>query len=342
MNIKLAGTYSEIHANIERGKLRKLPNLFYIGPSRSGSTSFFGYCDKSKDIFTPGLKETNFLTCFDRRFVGPGEQSIFHSGINFPAFSRGEKQHCSITSSISDYIALYDDRKSEKWAVDISPSYSFYFDLFLKNVENICADPAIVFLPRDPVSRALSNYKSVFGRKGPETILETYSYEINRLKRGWEFYWSISGQGQYSEIVRHLNYGGYNAFISTYENIYQNDGLKLLSDFLRIDGVEKADHANQTKSVGFIELVDLGDLILDVGAPTQAYLDQIKHSESARKRVSIAEGQGWSANLEPATIRNLVRPYIADIIQLTHIDHLRDRVADWETYKSIVNVGLMR
>lgn len=340
--ITLHGRDTILSSTVGWQTAKSLPNLFYIGPARSGSTSFFSYCRNTSDIFTPGLKETNFLTCFDMRFSGPGDKQIFHSGINFANLDQGGEQHCAITTSLSDYLALYTMHQKEKWVVDISPSYSFYFDRFARNVGALTDVPSVIFLPRDPVDRAISNYKSLFGRKPPETILETYGFEQNRLARGWEFYWSICGQGQYSRVVQGLKDCGIRALVDTYERVYGEKSGAPISDFLQTEAYPVSKRANKTERARFIELVDRGDLIFDAGEPTEAYLNRREHDPVARRGISIDDDGNWAAEMCDATIINLLRPFVADVMQLVRMPELTEPVSNWTSYKQMKRLKLLR
>ena len=340
--ITLYGRHSTSNAFISARASRSLPNLFYIGPARSGSTTFFNYCRMTEDIFVPNLKETNFLSCFDTRFSGPGEVKIFHSGIDFSNLYTGVQQHCAITTSISDYIALFDKYNNERWVADISPSYSFYFERFMRNIHSIASDPSIIFLPRDPVDRAISNYKSLHFRKTPETIIETYSYEFSRSKRGWEFYWSISRQGQYSHIIRGIKESSINSLIDTYERVYRDQFGGAIAEFLGTDPPPAPERANRTGGAKFVELLDVGDLILDIGEPTEAYLDEIEHDRSARCSITIDDNGKWDTELSDRTILNLARPFVSDVMELMRMPGLARSVSSWSTYIQMKRLKLLR
>lgn len=341
-DVTLYGRNTAVKSTINRQAAKSLPNLFYIGPARSGSTSFFSYCRNTSDIFTPMLKETNFLACFDMRFSGPADKQIFHSGINFAHLDDGGEQHCAITTSLSDYLALYSAHQNQRWIADISPSYSFYFESFARNVFALSDSPSVIFLPRDPVDRAISNYKSLFGRKAPESILETYTFEQNRLARGWEFYWSICGQGQYSRVVQGIRDCGIRALVDTYERVYGELSGAPISDFLQTDAYPGSKRANKTERARFIELTDRGDLIMDVGEKTETYLNRYEHNQAARRSIGIEDNGNWASELSDLTIINLVRPFVADVMQLSRMPELAEAVRNWTSFKEMKRLKLLR
>ena len=330
-NIKFIGSRSAITSILTEVEQASLPNLFYIGPARSGSTTFHSICSTSKNIYAPRLKETNFLTCWDRRFKGPAETAIFHSGINFSSLAEGNIQHCAVTSSLSDYLELYNGSDMYRWRVDISPSYSYYCDLFLQNLSQF-VDTTVIFNPRDPVSRLLSNYKSVSERKGPETVLETYNYEEVRLARGWEFYWAIRTQSLYSGVIDRLANSGAKVMLDTYENTFFNKGISSIMQYLGEVYSSEPTRYNSTMESPFIEVLSIGDLISkrsDGGA--EKYLTNHGFHYNDIREVNIKSG--WENALSEKTLRNLCLPFVADLMWLRDNSEISQKIKKWPTYK---------
>ena len=91
----------------------KLPNLFVVGPAKTGTTALYFYFKAHPQVYTAPVKETNYMAFCDAvpPLAGPGDWDAI-----------GEKS----TTTLEDYAALYANWRDEPVAVDVSPSYMHY------------------------------------------------------------------------------------------------------------------------------------------------------------------------------------------------------------------------
>lgn len=254
------GHHSTISVNCNHDDLEKLPNVFFIGPSRTSTTFLYEHLRKKENIYVPQIKELHFLSLFDFRCRGPWERSIHHSGINFEELAKKPDStiHTRIVSSFSDYIELFEGAEQKQFRIDISPSYHFYSERVSNNIEKNFKNALVYFTPRDPILRMLSNYSCLFPRC-PKTLFSAINDEDSVLKKSWEFFWALKGQSQYAATVSNFKNKDLNFYIIPYEKIFTEDPFHEIGFF---DFRKNDQYVNRSSVASCIELLDDADLII--------------------------------------------------------------------------------
>ena len=170
-------------------KNRKV-DVFVIGAQKSGTTTLHEILLKEKDISLPAIKETHF----------------------FSDSKRNEK-------GISWYISNFD--KQKKIWLEVDPDYTSNFEI-IRDIFNYNPDAKIIFIYRDPMQRALSQWK-MNKRRGIEHLdfNQALDNEEKRLQDKKEYHYKHFG---------YYNRSNYQAIILELLKYFPKDRL-LLIDF---------------------------------------------------------------------------------------------------------------
>lgn len=148
----------------------ELPNLVVIGAMKCGTTALHRYLDAHPEIGMSAMKETNF-------FVGPE----FRDEEPEPWW-RGGQWH----RGIDWYASLFDPAKPVRG--ETSPSYtSPDHPQVPGRMAKVVPDARLVYLVRDPLDRALSQYQHHVGdgaehRSVGEALLDPESQYLSRSR----------------------------------------------------------------------------------------------------------------------------------------------------------------
>ncbi len=112
------------------------PNFFLVGAPKSGTSSFYEYLSAHPDIYLPKVKELHY-------FAYPEVADTYYD--------------VPFVASESEYLGLFDNRRGEKCAGDLSPSY-LYRELAADRIQRFQPDAKIIISLRNPIKRAISHY----------------------------------------------------------------------------------------------------------------------------------------------------------------------------------------
>src|SRR5262249_13344771 len=92
-----AGSISAPHfdpASLKTDRTARLPNLFVVGPAKTGTTALYYYFKSHPQVYTAPVKETNYMAFCDcvPPLAGPGDREKI-----------GDKS----TTTLEDYEALF-------------------------------------------------------------------------------------------------------------------------------------------------------------------------------------------------------------------------------------------
>ena len=112
-----------------------VPNLFGVGPGRSGTTFLYGLLSTLDEILVSSVKEANFFGIMQDKYRLGGV-------------------------SLNDYSRLFSHAKSQsfKYCAEISPVYLFHRPS-LDEIRATCGLAKIMVTLRNPIDRAFSQYK---------------------------------------------------------------------------------------------------------------------------------------------------------------------------------------
>lgn len=113
------------------------PNFFIVGAPKAGTTWLYWNLRQHPDVFLPHVKEPHF---FSRVKPNPAKGYIFRE-----------------TTSVNDYLALYQRAERFKALGDASPSY-LVTEAAAVRIREQLPDARIIILLRDPIERTFSQY----------------------------------------------------------------------------------------------------------------------------------------------------------------------------------------
>lgn len=135
--------------------MNNLPNFVCVGAQKAGTTTLHDMLKQHPDVYLPEIKETKFFA----------EHEKFAKGLNY-------------------YIKKYFcDYKEQKIVGEIDPEY-IYFDYVPERIyKTLGKDIKLIFILRNPASRAFSHYQMSL-RRGYETLSfeEAIKIEPERIK----------------------------------------------------------------------------------------------------------------------------------------------------------------
>jgi len=120
-----------------------LPNAFFVGPGKSGTTSMFNYLKRHTAIFGSKIKEYNFF---------PALYGTYHYSPLQPL-------------SLKSYIEAFADGVDYQYRIDVSPVYSLDFSISSLCIKLLCPHAKIVITLRNPFEVFYSGYKMMVREK---------------------------------------------------------------------------------------------------------------------------------------------------------------------------------
>jgi len=216
------------------------PTFIIVGAARSGTTALYNWLKEHPSVYMSRIKETNYFANLLQDFQGPGDEGLNRSLLLFRNSDGSFKEkHVAAVRSLDEYLSLFSGSENFLARGEASPSYLYYQNT-AKNIWNYMPDCKIIILLRDPVERAISNYKALVN-SGRETLDFDLALlmEEKRLKHGWEHFWALKGLGLYYSQVK--NY--FNVFPKSQIKIWLYDELKddpkrlykEVCDFINVD-----------------------------------------------------------------------------------------------------------
>jgi len=178
------------------------PNFIIVGAARSGTTSLYYWLRAHPQVFMSPVKETNYFAQLKPKFTGPGDNEALHKPLERNADGSYKDRHAAIITSWQEYLALFSGSENYPARGEASPAYLFY-PCTAKNIREVLPECKIVIVLREPVERAISNYKALRGAGREMLDFESaLKKESDRLRKGWEHFWAYKGLGLYYEQVR--------------------------------------------------------------------------------------------------------------------------------------------
>ena len=150
--------------------------FFVAGAQKAGTTTLHEWLSKSSEIALPWSKETHFF--MDEKLFSWGDQW---------------------------YLKQFQSRNSQSRVIgEVDPEY-MYFPECAERMKGFVQAPKLIFVLRDPVARAYSNYlMSVRWGYEPLSFAEALSVEEERMRRGGRFsqiHHGYLARGLYAEQI---------------------------------------------------------------------------------------------------------------------------------------------
>lgn len=209
-----------------KGKYNK-PNFLIVGAAKAGTTSLANYLNELPEIFIPKKKELRFFIKDIIKKTNPNDPLL--KGI--------------LGQSILDeltYFNLYNEDKS-RLAGDASVHYLYHYEKAIPNIHKYVGDIPIIIILRNPVERAISNWK--FNGKDFQPFINSLKMETERKSKNYNSFWFYLEQGLYYEPIKAYSQKFSNVKILIFEKFIKDVSyyFKDILDFLEISNPAKVD-----------------------------------------------------------------------------------------------------
>jgi hypothetical protein len=179
----------------------RMPDFIVAGVARAGTTSLANWLAQHPELHLSPVKETNFFARPDLGTAGPGDYWL-NTPPEFEPDGTMRSAHFARIETWEEYVRCFVPAKpGARWRGEASVSYSFYpaAPARIAKANPLCK---IVFVLRDPVSRAISNY-ALFRKLGIETLSmnEALDSEDQRIAAGYQFCWAYTGLSRYRQVI---------------------------------------------------------------------------------------------------------------------------------------------
>lgn len=184
--------------------MKDKPNLFILGPPRTGSTSLHAYLSSHPLIDGGAEKEPKFFL----------KEQLENQG--------GSILRLSFRDSFKGFYS----RKVAKYRLDATPGYLMYFrDGVLSEIMNKCESPKFIILLRNPLERSVSLYNYLNGRGlEKKSFNDALQSEENRLDNYWNYMYAYRKGNLNLDVLNYL-----------VERVPKDDLFFLYSEALRKD-----------------------------------------------------------------------------------------------------------
>ena len=144
-------------------------DFLVVGAAKAGTSSLFHYLKSHPEVFLTEQKEL-----------------LFWHLISNPNKTQSEYMNFFI-NSIDEYLSFFEDSKESQICGDITPSYLYYHDYVIKNLQKHhpkWQDVKIIIILREPVDKVISHYKFLLSGIGAneKSLEDTLAKEKKRLK----------------------------------------------------------------------------------------------------------------------------------------------------------------
>lgn len=215
---------------------KRLPDFIVAGSAKCGSTSLHYYLADHPEIFMPLQKEIHFFTA---------EKLLSLSG--GPKDDRVNAFHIS---SYADYLNQFKRANDSQKIGEVSPSYINYPELSIPKIKDEIGNPKIIFILRDPIKRAYSNYLHLV-REERETLsfYEALQEEDNRKAKKYSDFWYYRFHSTYYDKVKKFEQAFGQLLIITTEEL-KEDTVGTMQKVYEFIGVN-SDHSPSNLGVQY-------------------------------------------------------------------------------------------
>lgn len=203
------------------------PNLFVPGAAKSGTSSLHDYLAQHTQLSMSNVKEPQYFTKY---------------------FNDKKRR--------AEYYGLWEKKAHINYYGESSTAY-MVDPAFIKNIKTDGLSAKFIFLLRNPIDRAYSHYKWLYGlgfeKRDFLTAFEEESkrtVRLNLLQEPEKFYFQYGLYGEH--LSRFYNaYKRENVLIVLSENLKANPlkALNEITSFLSIEPYDKVDHLQSNKSI---------------------------------------------------------------------------------------------
>jgi hypothetical protein len=154
------------------GARELMPNFFLVGAMKAGTTSLANLLARHPDVYLPPIKEPNFFATDVNATTDPRGRHHSFDAITVEAALdpvKPRRAQVAIVRDRTEYQALYAAGAGRARRGDCSTAYLFSRRA-AEEIAACCPDARILVMVRDPVTRAISEYRmrrAIGSARGP-------------------------------------------------------------------------------------------------------------------------------------------------------------------------------
>lgn len=217
--------FNELSLFREENLIINQPNLIGVGAGRCGTTSLYEYLSDHPDVYMSPVKEINYF----------GIRNIDSNGYGL---------------TFNEYLHYFSGAQQEKYIGEISPAY-LTLPESISMIKEKLDQPKILITIRDPIERALSQYKHQFEYHCMKDINEYFQIGLKSFNNKTESQYIKDWFNPAKNIMQSLYYTGIKScldffgkesiIIFKYDDIKEKPSMILeqLCNFLSLDYDQK-------------------------------------------------------------------------------------------------------
>jgi hypothetical protein len=237
-----------------------MPNFFLVGAMKAGTTSLANLLTRHPDVYLPPIKEPNFFaTDVNTTTAAEGRQRSFDAIRVEEALDpvKPRRAQIAIVRGRTEYQALYAAGAGHARRGDCSTAYLFSHRA-AEEIAACCPKAKILVMVRDPVTRAISEYRmrrAIGSAIGPLAAeLEQELVAIDRDEPVYHGAHMCLRAGFYSEQIERFRrtFGPENVMVLVFERFVrdQQGHVDAVCDFLGIARLPL--EAEERANVGYV------------------------------------------------------------------------------------------
>lgn len=189
--------------------MNRKPNLFIVGPPKTGSTALYEFLGKHPNIFMPDMKELAYF-CTDLH----KESDKFHE----------DKKRFPIRTK-KDYMKKFRDWKSQKYGCDCTTNY-FLSDIAAKKIHEFNPEAKIIIVIREPVDYISSVHNQTLQNDAEDQIELNKALDLeNERKKDWS---KISKRTAIPRNVFYSEFPYFSKKIKEYQKLFGEKNVKIV------------------------------------------------------------------------------------------------------------------
>lgn len=272
--------------------VQALPDFIVAGVARAGTTSLASWLAQHPELHLSPVKETNFFARPELGTAGPGDHWL-NTPPEFAPDGTMCEAHFAGIETWEEYRRCFTPAKlGARRRGEVSVSYAFYPNAAAR-IAQANPDCKIVFVLRNPIARAFSNY-ALFRKLGFEilSLEDALNAEKQRIAAGYQFCWAYAGLSRYRQAIgRYLqHFPVAQIHVAKFEDLMEQQdeaAWRALLQFLDVDDSFEPirHHYNDTKEEQAARPLEasardrLRDLLIE---ETQFYEELFASEESRR------------------------------------------------------------
>lgn len=199
-----------------------LPDFFLVGAMKAGTTSLANLLARHPDIYLPPIKEPNFFAIdVNANTAAGGRRHTFEAIRVEEALDpvNPRRTQIAIVRDRADYLALYAAGAGRARRGDCSTAYLFS-ERAAEEIGRACPGARILVMVRDPVTRAISEYRM---RQAIGSAAGSLMEEIEAERRA-----IAAGEPLRHGAHMYLRAGAYAGQIERFRRVFGPEGVMVL------------------------------------------------------------------------------------------------------------------